>query len=70
VHGALRADVDRATFEQMITESDRAAPAGTTQFDSQVGFSIRRWCAPLLDLPAHSSPEDYLAGDRSWAPPR
>jgi predicted TIM-barrel fold metal-dependent hydrolase len=61
VHGALRADVDRATFEQMITESDRPAPAGTTQFDSQIGFSIRRWCAPLLDLAVHSSPEDYLA---------
>jgi uncharacterized protein len=60
VHGALRAAVDRRTFEGMITE----APTGqvvATQFDSQVGFAIRRWCAPLLDLPAHASADDYWA---------
>jgi predicted TIM-barrel fold metal-dependent hydrolase len=61
VHGALAAAVDRSTFEVMITESSVPAPSGTTHFDSQVGFSIRRWCAPLLDLAAHRSPEEYLA---------
>ncbi|GII23442.1 amidohydrolase family protein [Planosporangium mesophilum] len=61
VHGALAGAVDRATFEVMITESSVPAPAGTTHFDSQVGFSIRRWCAPLLDLAPHCSPEEYLA---------
>jgi predicted TIM-barrel fold metal-dependent hydrolase len=61
VHGALAAGVDRATFEVMITESSVPAPAGTTHFDSQVGFSIRRWCAPLLDLAPHCSAEEYLA---------
>ena len=34
---------------------------GTTQFDSQVGFAIRRWCAPLLDLEPFAAPADYLA---------
>jgi hypothetical protein len=29
-------------------------------FDSQLGFAVRRWCAPLLGLPAHASPEEYL----------
>jgi predicted TIM-barrel fold metal-dependent hydrolase len=31
-----------------------------TVFDSQVGFAIRRWCAPILGLPEHASAEDYL----------
>jgi hypothetical protein len=50
VHQALGGDVPRAGFEEQITESDRAAPPDTTQFDSQLGFAIRRWCAPVLGL--------------------
>jgi predicted TIM-barrel fold metal-dependent hydrolase len=30
-----------------------------TQFDSQLGFAIRRWCAPLLGLPEHAPADDY-----------
>lgn len=44
----------------MITESNWAAPSGTTVFDSQLGVAITRWCAPLLDLEPHVSPERYL----------
>lgn len=58
VHGALRVDPDRATFESFITEAPRA-PTGYSQFDSQIGFAIRRWCAPLLGLPAHADADDY-----------
>jgi predicted TIM-barrel fold metal-dependent hydrolase len=61
VHGALAGDVDRAAFEVMITESSVPTPPWMTQFDSQVGFSIRRWCAPLLDLAPPCSAEEYLA---------
>lgn len=60
-HGVIEASIDRATFEDLITESDAPAPAGTTFFDTQLGFAIRRDCAPVLDLPAFASPEDYLA---------
>ena len=60
-HGVIDAALDRARFEDLITESDVPAPAGTTFFDTQLGFAIRRDCAPLLDLPAFASPEDYLA---------
>jgi predicted TIM-barrel fold metal-dependent hydrolase len=60
VHGALAVDVDTAEFEAAITESDRPPRVGTTQFDSQIGFAIRRWCAPVLGLEPHASPEDYL----------
>jgi uncharacterized protein len=42
----------------MITEAPSASPVATA-FDSQVGFAIRRWCAPLLDLPAHAPADAY-----------
>lgn len=45
----------------MLTESDQAGPPATTTFDSQVGFAVRRWCAPVLDLEPHASAEAYLA---------
>ena len=60
-HGVVDSNLDRPRFESLITESDAPAPPGTTFFDTQLGFSIRRDCSPLLDLPAFASPEDYLA---------
>lgn len=60
-HGVIEAPLDRATFEDLITESDAPAPAGTTFFDTQLGFAIRRDCAPVLDLRPFPTPEDYLA---------
>ena len=42
----------------MVTEAPRA-PLVATPFDSQVGFAIRRWCAPLLDLRAHTHADAY-----------
>jgi predicted TIM-barrel fold metal-dependent hydrolase len=58
VHGALRSAVDRATFESLITEGP-AAPTQGSQFDSQVGFAIRRWCAPVLGLEPHAPAAEY-----------
>jgi predicted TIM-barrel fold metal-dependent hydrolase len=60
VHGALKATLTREQFEEAMTESDRARRPGTTNFDTQLGLAIRRWCAPLLDLDAFSDPETYL----------
>ena len=60
VHGALKDDVDRSSLEELLTESDRPIPEWMTQFDSQLGFAIRRWCAPLLGLPAHASADAYF----------
>lgn len=61
VHGAFRVPLDRIAFERSITESDRAIPPGVTSFDSQVGFAILRWCAPVLGLPSNVLPEEYVA---------
>lgn len=61
VHGALDRDLTRAEFEASITESDRPVPAWMSTFDSSIGFAVRRWCAPVLDLPEHAGPHEYLA---------
>ena len=68
VHGAFRVPLDRIAFERSITESDRAVVPGMTTFDSQVGFAILRWCAPTLGLPAHVSPDEYLARRAEFGP--
>jgi uncharacterized protein len=60
VHGVLRADVDRMTIEALLTESSARPPTGTTAFDSQLGFAIRRWCAPLLGLDPHAPAAEYV----------
>ncbi|WP_412735209.1 amidohydrolase family protein [Krasilnikovia sp. MM14-A1259] len=60
-HGVVRGPLDRAGFELLTTESDRPAPPGCTALDSQLGFAIRRWCAPLLGLAPHVPADDYLA---------
>lgn len=64
VHGAARSDLDRAGFEAGLSESAWPAPVGTTGLDSQLGFAVRRWCAPVLDLPPHADPDTYLARRR------
>jgi uncharacterized protein len=60
-HPASAAELSRTEFEQLITESDRPAPPGTTVFDSQLGVAIRRWCAPVLGLAPSVPPGEYLA---------
>lgn len=64
VHGALRGEVDRPVLESMLTESDRPVPSWMTQFDSQLGFAIRRWCAPVLGMAPHVPADEYVAGRR------
>ncbi|MFJ9848319.1 amidohydrolase family protein [Streptomyces sp. NPDC101150] len=67
-HGVLRHEPDPGTFAAYLTESDRPPAAGTTFFDTQTGFAVRRWCPPLLDLPAHCPPDRYLARRRDLGP--
>jgi uncharacterized protein len=64
VHGVMRDDVGDATFAAGFSESPWPAPVGTTHLDSQVGFAVRRWCAPVLELPPHADVTAYLARRR------
>ncbi len=61
VHGAWSSDGDEIRFGNALNEADTEPltdPADSG--DSQLGFAIRRWCAPLLDLPPHVPMADYL----------
>ncbi len=60
-HGIVRDDLSRPEFELLATESDWTEPAGMTIFDSPFGVTMRAECSSLLDLPRHSSAQDYWA---------
>jgi predicted TIM-barrel fold metal-dependent hydrolase len=59
-HGVARDDLDREGFEALLSEGG-PPPDGVTNFDTPVGIAVRRHCAPVLDLPAHAPPEEYVA---------
>ncbi|MER6031155.1 amidohydrolase family protein [Streptomyces sp. NPDC001851] len=58
-HGAVTADLPSGEFAPLLTEGE--AWPGVSPFDSPVGVAVRRHCAPLLDLPRHAPPADYVA---------
>ena len=69
VHGTFHKPVDRAGFEASINEgSTDPIPDFMTQFDSPLGLSIRRWCAPVLGLPAHAGADDYWKRRSEFTP--
>ncbi|MGQ0774134.1 MAG: amidohydrolase family protein [Pseudonocardiales bacterium] len=51
---------DAVAFGALLTEATAPAP-GADPFDSALGLSVRRWCAPVLDLPPRAPALDYLA---------
>jgi predicted TIM-barrel fold metal-dependent hydrolase len=60
VHGIVAGPLDDAGVEILLTEaSDLPVPA-ISVFDSQLGFAVRRWCAPLLDLEPSAPADRYL----------
>ncbi|MCX4544260.1 amidohydrolase family protein [Streptomyces sp. NBC_01565] len=63
-HGVLRTELGLATFEAQLIPSVGPPAAGTTFFDTQTGFAVRRWCPPLLGLEPHCAPARYLARRR------
>lgn len=69
VHGTFSEDIDRATFEFSINEgSNDPVPPWMTNFDTPLGLSIRRWCAPLLGLPARVDAETYWKRRAEFGP--
>ena len=60
VHGVLTGELDQSGIEAMLSESSSPAPPGTTAFDSQLGFAVRRWCAPVLNLDPLAPATDYV----------
>nr|WP_010261396.1 hypothetical protein [Streptomyces sp. SID4926] len=62
--GVRREELGLGTFEALLGPGGGAPAAGTTFFDTQTGFALRRWCPPLLGLAPHSPPAHYLARRR------
>src|SRR6266508_6033333 len=60
--------LDRSEFELLLTEAHECGPEGTSEFDSQVGLAVRRWCAPVLGLGSHADPDAYLARREALGP--
>ncbi|GAA2289069.1 amidohydrolase [Streptomyces kunmingensis] len=63
-HGVLRTELGLGTFETHLGRGEGPPASGTTFFDTQTGFAIRRWCPPLLGLEPHCAPARYLARRR------
>ncbi len=55
-HGVLRTELGLGTFEAQLARTEGPPAAGTTLFDTQTGFAVRRWCPPLLGLEPHCLP--------------
>jgi len=60
VHGFVTGALDRSGIESLLSEGTGPPPPGTSVFDSQLGFAVRRWCAPVLGLAASVPAESYL----------
>ncbi|MFF5368768.1 amidohydrolase family protein [Streptomyces sp. NPDC013187] len=63
-HGVLRTELGLGTFEAHLSRTEGPPAPGTTLFDTQTGFAVRRWCPPLLGLEPHCAPARYLARRR------
>jgi hypothetical protein len=60
-HGVLG---DGGDLGALLNEGDGDAAAGGSAFDSLAGLAFRRWCPPLIGLPAHTPPAEYEARRR------
>ncbi|MFF2081084.1 amidohydrolase family protein [Kitasatospora sp. NPDC058162] len=63
-HSVVAAELDDDALAGLLTESDRPPAPGCSPFDSAIGLAVRRWCPPVLGLPAHAPAADYLARRR------
>ncbi|WP_068271316.1 amidohydrolase family protein [Aldersonia kunmingensis] len=60
VHGAFRDDGAESRFQNSLNEGNSESLIDpSTGYNSQLAFALRRWCAPLLDLPVHVAAQDY-----------
>lgn len=60
-HVIVTEPLDAGAFALWGTEASVPAPTGVSYLDSQVMYAVRRWCAPVLGLPAGAPVDAYLA---------
>ena len=63
-HGLFPVDLDDEQLADSLSEAFAPAPPGTNHWDKPVALSLRRRCAPLLDLEPFCAPADYAARRR------
>lgn len=59
-HSVVGAELGDDAFASLLTESDRPPAPGASPWDSALGLAVRRWCAPVLELPQFAPVEAYL----------
>jgi predicted TIM-barrel fold metal-dependent hydrolase len=59
-HGVWIETPTEELFTFQMTESDRQPASLEQAMDAQLGFAIRSWCAPVLDLPPHVDARTYF----------
>ena len=64
-HGLFPVDLDDERLADSLSEAFAPAPAGTSHWDKPVALSLRRWCAPLLDLEPFCAPAAYAERRRA-----
>lgn len=69
-HGVVSGPLDDRQVEALLTEASGPPPPGTSRFNSQLGFAVRRWCAPLLELEPSAPAAQYLERRAELGPDR
>ena len=64
-HGLFPEDLEDERLAESLSEAYAPAPAGTSHWDKPVALSVRRWCAPVLDLAPLASPAEYATRRRA-----
>ena len=64
-HGLFPVDLDDERLAESLSEAFAPAPAGTNHWDKPVALSLRRRCAPLLDLEPFCAPAEYAERRRA-----
>ena len=64
-HGLFPVDLDDERLAESLSEAFAPAPDGTSHWDKPVALSLRRWCAPLLDLEPFCAPAEYVERRRT-----
>ncbi|NJC74084.1 amidohydrolase family protein [Planosporangium thailandense] len=59
-HGVATGPVGREDLELWCTEASVPPPVGTSYLDGQLGFALRRWCAPVIGAQPGAPVEVYL----------
>jgi hypothetical protein len=59
-HSIVGGPIARADYLFMLDESDKPEAAELAGLETQVGFAVRRWCAPLLEMRASEPEETFL----------